>query len=256
MENQEKTQEVEVKETETATPAEVETVEAAAEPAKPKEETIGEALGTTEKTEDKTKSDTVPLSVFLEMKKDNKKLERDFNELKKSIEGGASKKEISSDLKALAEEHGVDKKFLQDFANNIKTQMEAETEAKISEKLKPITEKDKKTEIDSKFNTLWDKLLVENPEYKDIANKEVIKTLALNPQNSNKAFSKILEEAYGHLITGKKSIENSTPRGGKNDNQEIDFGKARSDPAYFSEIMSNPTLKAKYNADLEKRVLI
>lgn len=240
MENTENTQVEEVKLDET--------VEATAEVKSEDktEETAGEVFDV---KEDK-KSDTVPLSVFLELKKDNKELQSQMKKLEKSIQDGATKKEISTDLKSIAEKHGVDEDFLQEFASMV----EAKAEAKISDKLKNLTEKEKNDEIDRRYENKWNQLMVENPEYSNIANKDVIKALALMPQNSNKSFVKILEEAYGHLISNKNSIESSSPRGGKNDNQDIDFERAKKDVEYFREILADPELKKKYNKGLENRI--
>jgi hypothetical protein len=91
------------------------------------------------------------------------------------------------------------------------------------------------------------------PEYKNIANKDVIKSLSLDPKNANKTFAKILEDSYGHLITGKKTLEKTTVRGGNSDSP-IDFNKAAKDMEYYKEIMANPELKKKYNESLTDRI--
>jgi hypothetical protein len=214
----------------------------------PEEETIGEVLGS-KKEEPKN----VPEAVFLELKKENKQLIKEMKELKRSIEDGASRKEINSDLKSLAERYNLSEGFLQDFAKAVKSQAESDLEEKVISRLKPLEEKEKEEKIDKAFNQHFEKVLEEMPEYKGIANKEVIKILSLNPANANKTFARIVEEAYGHLVGGKKTIETSTPRGGKNDNQEIDMSRIK-DPAYFKEIMSNPELKKKYNDGLIARL--
>lgn len=233
---------VEDKNTETVTEAVVESV--ATEDTK-KEETIGEALG----TETKKEARLVPEAALIEYKKENKELVKEIRELKKSIESGATKKEVSSDLKALAEEYGVDENFL----SKLVSVTQAEAEAKLSSKLQPLEDEKKAEKIEKIFNENFDKALEDMPEFKGIANRDVIKSLCLDPKNSNKTFAKILEESYGHLVTGKRTIESTKPRGGAGD-ATIDFDKAKKDTSYFTEIMSNPELKKKYNEELVKRI--
>jgi len=243
MENTEITPEVEAKETEeTTTEPQVEVKEE-------KVETVSEALKLEEK-----KDDSVPLSKFLDTKKSNKELAQKVRELEKKMEDGATKKEISSDVKSLASEHGVDEAFLTQFAEMIQNKTTSQLEDKFSEQIKPLTERSKKEQIDKLFDSKWEQLIAENPEYKDVAKKDVIKSFALQPQNVNKPFTEILNNVYGHTIKGRQTIESSTPRGGKDDNHEIDFNKARNDVDYFREIMANPKLKAKYNENLHNRV--
>lgn len=235
-----KTAEEQVNSTETVTEAVAETTDATVVDAK-KEETVGEAL---------SKPESVPLSVFLELKKDNKELAKQMKDLQKSIETGATKKEVSADLKALADEHNVDIDFLEKLVDTLG----AKAEEKISSKLKPLEDKERKIKSDSIFEDKFGKAIEAMPEYKDIVSKDVIKSLSLDPANQNKTWRQIIEGAYGHLITGRKTLESSTARGGKEDSQEVDFAKAAKDTKYFSEIMANPELKKKYNTGLAERL--
>jgi len=185
----------------------------------------------------------------LEYKNQNKELKKDIKELKELIESGASKKEVSEDLEAIAEEHGVDVEFLQKLAKSIRKEVEADVESRI----KPFAEKEKMAEFNKRFDEVYDKTLEEMPEYKDIISKDAIKSLSLDPKNANKTFAQILEMTYGNLIKGKKTIES----GGAGKNiviTEIDFERAKKEPAYFHEIMKNPELKKKYNAGLTSRI--
>ena len=230
--------------TETAT-TETATTEATVE----KEVTVGEALNVEPKKEPRL----VPEAALIEYKKENKELAKEIKELRKAIESGASKKEVSEDIKSIAEEYGVDEEFLGKLASTIKSQAEAEAEAKVSSKLKPLEEKEKAERMNQAFEEHFSKVIESMPEYKDIVNKEIIKVLSLDPKNANKSFAKILEEAYGHLVVGKRTIESTKPRGGAGDT-EIDFNKAKSDSEYFNEILSNPELKKKYNDNLAERL--
>jgi hypothetical protein len=191
--------------------------------------------------------ETVPLSVFLDLKKDMK-------ELKESHREGATQKEISHDLKAIAEKHDVSLEFLNELAETLEAKAEARAEAKVTSRLKPLEEKERAERFNNAFEQHY-KLALENaPEFKDVANKDVIKSLVSDPRNSNKTFTEIMESAYGHLLTGKKGLETSSPRGRLTETSEIDYIKAQKDEKYFSEIMANPVLKEKYNKGLPTRL--
>lgn len=213
-----------------------------------KEETVGDVLSA------ETKEETVPLSRFLELKKENKDLSRAMKELKKTVEEGATKKEVAADIQALADKHGIDADFLEEFAATVKAKADSEVDEKISSKLKPIEEKERKQKINAVFDEHYEKAIAQVPEYDGVVNKEVIKSLSLNPANANKTFIQIIEEAYGHLITGKRSIDQASTRAGKNDSIEVDVARARKDREYFNEVMANPTLKKKYNESLTDRL--
>jgi hypothetical protein len=228
------TAEEQVNNTETVTEAVVETRT---------EETVGETIS-------EKKPESVPLAAFLELKKDNKELSKQMKELQKTIEAGATAKQVESDIKSIADAHNVDADFLDEFAAAI----EKRAEEKVSAKLKPLEEKEKQSKINAIFEEKFGQTIESMPEYKDIVNKDVIKSLSLDPANQNKTWRQIIEGAYGHLIVGKKTLESSTARGGKDDNQDVDFDKARTDSKYFSEVMANPELKKKYNATLAERL--
>jgi len=212
------------------------------------EETIGTALGT-----EAAKEESVPLSTYLEMKRENKELSKQMKDLQKSIETGSTKREVSADLKEIAQKHDVDESFLEDFAAAVRAKTEREVEDKVMSTIRPMQEADTAKKIDEAFNSHFDKAIEAMPEYKEIVNKDVIKSLSLDPRNSNKTFTKIIEEAYGHLATGRKTLEASTPRGGKDDLTEIDASRIN-DPKYFKEIMASPELKKKYNESLSSRI--
>jgi hypothetical protein len=211
------------------------------------EETIGEVL-------QPKRDDAVPLSKFLELKTENKRISKEMKELKKAIEEGATKKEISSDIKALSEKHNVDAEFLEDFAKAVKTQAKQEAEDEVTSKLKPIEEKERAEKINKAFEEHYGKAIAQVPEYEGVVSKEVIKQLSLNPANSKKTFIQLIEESYGHLVQGKRSFDSATTRPGKDDNLEVDADKMQKDPAYFKSVMENPTLKQKYNDAMTERL--
>ena len=57
-------------------------------------------------------------------------------------------------------------------------------------KLKPIAAKEKADRIERVFATHFDKAMAEMPEFKEVVNRSVIKTLSLDPANANKNTSK------------------------------------------------------------------
>ncbi len=215
----------------------------------PKEETIGEVL-----KEESKKDDSVPLATFLEMKNSNKELQKQMNELKESIEKGASKKEVTQSMKDLAEQHGVDIDLLSDIVSTVRTQVESEVEGKVNEKLKPLQDKERAAQVDAIFQTQFARSMERLPELKDIVQPQVIKSLSQIPANQNKTFTQLIEETYGHLVQGRRSLDEGSTRAGRDDSMEVDMVKAKKDPAYFKEVMSDPNLKAKYNKDLASRV--
>lgn len=216
-----------------------------------KEVTAGEALGKpTTEVKPKEEPRMVPEAVFLDLKKDLKLLQKQI------AEGNTTKGEVSQSLKDIGEKHDVDPDFLQELAGAIKSETEADFNKRLEKELEPYKEQNKKTtekERETVFNEHYNKTLEALPEFKDIAQRDVIKALAMDPANANKTFKQIFEIAFGHLVTGKRTLDGAQPGSGK-DITEIDFEKARKDSDYFAQIMGNPALKAKYNEGLAQRL--
>jgi len=211
-------------------------------------QTIGEVI-----QQEAKKPETVGLDKFLEIKKENKELKNQLNDLAKRIESGDNKQDVAEDIQALADEHDIDSNFLNKLVKSIESKAEKNLEERISQKLAPLTEKDKEEKIEKAFSKAYEATISEMPEYENLVNREVIKVLSLDPKNANKTFAQLIEETYGKAITGKRTIETTKPGGGK-EPTEIDFDKALKDTEYFKEIMSNPTLKKKYNDSISSRV--
>lgn len=131
---------------------------------------------------------------------------------------------------------------------------EAEPEvAKLAQKLERIEEKERREALEATFMKHFNTALENAPEYKDVVNVEVIKALAFNPANANKTYKQLLEEAYGNALTGRRTIETSTPRGGAKDGK-VDMDLAARDAAYRREVLADPELKKQYNQGLTDRV--
>jgi len=210
------------------------------QPEKEVEQTIGEM---SETVEDKRVVDEY---VFVAEKKARKAAEKELKSLKDSIENGATKQEISDSISEIADEHNIDKEFLQKLASSIKAETEKELDAKYSSRFEA---KDKESKFETAFKSQYEIAMERAPEFKSIANPEVIKTLAIQPQNAKKTLSQILEDTYGNAIAGKRTIETSTPNGGK-DPEPLDYSRAEKDIEYFKEVMKDPKKKAQYNAQM------
>lgn len=202
------------------------------------EKPIGEIMAIPEE-----KHNLIPESVFLGEKKARKAAEKELKALKESIEQGATRSEVSDDIDTLSEEFGVDKSFLKKFAQTI----EAKTKKSIEEvTTAKLTAKESAEKFEQAFNTTWEKSLERAPEFATIANKEIIKQLALLPQNAKKTLTQIIEDTYSNVLPGKRTIETTTPGGGK-DPEPLDFNRAKTDTEYFKTIMADPEMKKKYN---------
>lgn len=226
-------------------------------PEKTDEKTMGDIINDTVPPTDpkdpKSEDETVPLSVFLNLKKDNKDLTKAVKDLQTKINAGdSSKEDIAEDLDALAEEFDIEPKFV----NKLAKILEGKAEKKAGEVLKPILEREstltaaeKKRKLDEAFTKHYTEALEKMPEYNDIANADAIKALSFLPENSKKTFAQLIEETYGKAITGKRTIDTTKPGGGK-DPDPIDFDRAKNDTEYFKTIMADPARKAEYNRNM------
>lgn len=192
---------------------------------------------------------TVPEGAFLAEKKARKALEKELDSLKKQFESGdLSNKEVKDSVASIADKHGIDKGFLNDLVTAIKTDTEKELESKFNSKFES---KEKAEKFENAFIKGFNLAIERGPEFKDIVNQDVVRQLAMLPQNANKTISQLIEETYGNALTGKRTIEVTTPGGGK-DPEPLDFNKARRDTEYFKEVMSDPVKKAQYNERMLK----
>lgn len=184
--------------------------------------------------------DSVPLASHLEVKKQLKDLKRTIKELQDSK--GISE-EITDDIDALAEEYpDLDPVFLKKLANVTKTQLKKE----MDNDLKPLREEAKQERINSAFETHFAKALELAPEYKGVANAEVIKTLSLDPKNAKKTFVQIIEDAYGSAVVGRRPMDSTTTRGG-HEPESVDLDRASRDEKYLEQVLANPKSKKEYN---------
>lgn len=222
MSNEETTNTPEVKE-ESETTENQPAAEESTEDTSTDEPSVGE-LHEEESTETEKKvPDSVPKSRLDKEIKKRKELEKQLAEATKEAEEGDSEPEDDSKVEQLAKD------------------------------LEAIKKRERQVKSEAVFSEHYDKALANNPDFKDIANKEVIKQMAFNPANKNKTYTQLLNEAYGNAIPGRKTIETTTPRGGATDTK-VDMDRAQNDTEYRREVLSDPTLKKQYNEGLEKRL--
>ena len=225
-------------------------VEVNTTPEETAEQTIGDIINP---VVEERKPETVGLDKFLEIKKENKELKNQLNDLARRIEEGDNKQDVADDIEALADEHDIDRKFLTKLVKTIESNVEKKSEEKFNSRLAPLTESAKQSKIDTAFKSAFEGTIEQMPEYKNIVNADVIKTLSLDPKNAKKTFSQLIEETYGNAITGKRTLETTKPGGGK-EPVELDVNRAKQDPEYFKEVMASPKLRKEYNDGLLDRV--
>jgi hypothetical protein len=204
--------------------------------AEDEETTLGEALEHTVVTEKKpaAKPKTVPIELFLELKKELK-------DAKKNQTTGVAS---DSSIEDIAKEYDVDPAFVTKLASAIKSSTSKELEEKYSGKISELENISKMDARDKKFNELYKKTMANYPDLKGVVNKDVIKQLALNPENGKKTLPQLLEEVYGSTVQGKKTMETSRPNSGDK-TESVDFSQA-GDPAVYAKIKSDPKLNEQY----------
>ena len=157
------------------------------------------------------------------------------------------RKELESELKELKAQLNDDPDV---------DDVDAEPEVKsLAQRLEQIESRERRAKLEETFKTHFNSALENAPEYKDIVNIDVIKELAFNPANANKTYKQLLEMAYGNAVTGRRTIETTTPRGGAKDTK-LDIDRARKDTEYRREVLADPELRKQYNEGLEKRIML
>lgn len=219
------------------------------------EKKIGDILAPTEAPkeepkEDKQEDSSVPVAKFLAEKKARKALEKRVKELEEAVNSALEDDDVdvAKEVKSLADEYGVDPKFLKNLTNTLEKQLED----KFDKKVAPIVKEKRQEEINKIFKQHFDETIEVMQEYKSIVNPEVIKSLSLDPSNANLTLRQLIEKTYGNALGGRRTIETTTPNGGK-EPQNVDFDKAKNDPEYYSQVMADPSLKEKYNAEMMRR---
>lgn len=225
---------------------EVETAEQTAS-ATEASETLGEVLESKVEVapRPKEKPKTVPIDVFLDLKKELKELKNAKNE---SVTSDSSIDSLTSEFP------DVDPTFIKKLANAVKNSTVQDFEEKYSLKISELENVSKRESQNKKFDDLYNKTIEAMPYFKDVANKDIIKQLALNPDNAKKTFPQLMEEVYGGSVQGKRTMETAQPNGGRAD-ETVDFAQA-GNPAVYARIKADPKLRKQYNDYVQKNLNI
>ena len=208
--------------------------------------------GSVQSDEDKGSENKVPLSTFLELKKENKEFRHELQSLKDSLKSKSDTR-VEEGVSDLATKYDIDENFLRDILKAAKE----ETTKEIDSRYKTAFEKQEKEAQVSKFNKAFDELfeksISENDEYKNLPiDKEVIKSLATSPSYSKMTIPQILEKLYGNVVmnTGKKSSEDTAT----NSRQQDAVNFANMDEKTSKMVLSDPNLKKQYNDFVQKEL--
>jgi hypothetical protein len=225
-------------------------------PAEKKEPTMAEIQKGGEETPKGDAKPTVGLDKYMSEKTKRQELQKEVARLNDVItNGGGSKEQIADDIEALTKEYeDVDPQFLNKLVNAIEARAEKKFKGQLDDAVKPLKEEAQEKKINEAFQTHFDIAMENMPEYKDVVDPKVIKSLSLDPDNEDKTFAEIIEETYGEFVTGKKTMEDKTQPGGGKEPESVDFARAKKDPEYFKTVLANPKLKAEYNRDIHKRI--
>lgn len=206
---------------------------------------------------EKKEAKVVPEAKFLEYKKENKELKKEIAEIKRMMTEGATKAEVDNEIESLAKEHNIDTNFLKKLSSTIEKDLSTKF-SKEEPKKKDNSDDEEETkvvDIDKSFNEHYERVIQHLPDFDGIVNKEIIKSLALNPKNGHKTLTEIIEETYGAVLKGKKTIDATKPGGGK-DPQPLDMKRAQTDAEYRRNVVfADPDLKRQYNAQMLTRGL-
>lgn len=196
-----------------------------------------------------SKPDTVPLSVYLDLKEDLKNLRKEI-------------KQSSTENKSTIEVNGITditKKYPdvnEDFIKDILFTATKEATSKIESKYSPIIERQEKAEkqatFDRAFDNLYNKVISDNPDLPKNIDKDLVKELASTPKYQNVPLADILLKMYGTVSEGRSSSENSMRSSGDRVDEIVSFDKIT--PEQKNAIMADPTARSKYFNWLDTQV--
>lgn len=197
-----------------------------------------------------TANDTVGLSKFLDEKNKRKEaealaqqLQYELDQARTMAQQGASQSYVDDTVNEIAQKYtDVSPELLRDLVSVTKREIDKEYGSKLN-----AFEADRQREAaEKKFSDLYTRTISDMPEYSNMVNPEVIKSLAFNPMNANKTLPQIIEETYGRAIVGRKTLETSGGSSRRDNAGDIDFANMRDSD--WEAIEADPALKAKHNA--------
>lgn len=184
--------------------------------------------------------DKVPLSVFLEMKKEYKALKAEK----------ASSPLTNQTLAEIAEAAGIDQEATKKLVSVIAEAVKAETLAEVDSRVKPIVAQKMSSDSDRFFEEDFDKTIAKKyPELVD--KKEHFKKIAFSKDFLHlKTLEDIRKEFFP---TAASAAKEEAPAGGSQGaankgGEEIDFSKVDSDQNLHKKVVSDSKLRAKYYA--------
>lgn len=192
--------------------------------------------------------DTVPLSVYLELKEDLKTLKQEIKESKSTKRDDV----VARGVGELAQRYpDVNEDFIKDMLSSAT----AEATRKIEEKYSPIIERQevekKQIAFDRAFDSLFEKTMLENPDLPKTVDKELVKELASTPKYKNVPLATILTKMYGATVQGKSSSENDTRSAPDLVDDVVSYDKITEEQRRA--ILANPKARQKYFAYLDTK---
>lgn len=187
------------------------------------------------------KEESIPLSTYLEMKKELKQLQ------KKVAESETQKKQSVTveGLEDLSRKYpGVDEDFIADMLISAEKLATKNIENKFTPILEQQEKERKQASFDKAFDNLYNQAVSANPDLPKNIDKELIKELALTPKYRNVALSDILTKIYGENVVGKSSSENSARTSADKIDDIVSFDKIT--PDQKRAIMEDPKVRQKY----------
>lgn len=196
----------------------------------------------------------VGLDKFLEIKKENKNLRKDLNNLMETIRSNASQSQTKNEMEELAKQYDVNPEFLDKLVKtiekNVSKKSDTSTKAKSTDDSDDSDDEEDLTPneaaLEAAFTKEFDKAMAKLEDFADVVNKDAIFALSRLPKNADKTMTKIIEETYGKTLTGKRTIDSAKPGAGK-EAQKLDYARAKKDTEYFKQVMADPDLKKEYN---------
>jgi hypothetical protein len=184
------------------------------------------------------KPETVPLAKYLDGKAAHKEevqtLQARIEELENAQPSApVIKATVPEDSQSIADAIGADPEAVEMIL--------AAAAARNAPQLKKIAEQEKAKKADDALETLYAETVKANPEFA-VANKEIIKQLALNPRNAQKTMTQLIEETYGTVLPGKKTMETSNTG-----TEEISTDFSKLSENELDSLLSTPDGAAKYD---------
>jgi len=193
------------------------------------------------------KPDTVPLSVYLELKDDLKTLKHEIKEAKEKDKGSVAFRGAEDISRKYPD---VNQDFINDLLATATTNAKNEIEAKYNPILERQEQEKKQAVFDTAFDKLFTKSLSENPELPKDADKELIKELALTPKYRNTPVVDIIKKVYGTVDIGKGSSENDVRKFVEDASGISNFGSMSAEQKRA--VLDDPKARSKYYAWLDE----